>query len=104
MRYLRKYNENLVFDVEHAMVKIKEHFSKEKVQEMFNDELLQWVDDDWKKEHKSELDWYTKNNNGEAQDIVISQIVDWYTKNFDNINEEELVNKIKETYSCLKTS
>lgn len=98
--------ENLeTFDLQFAMAKIKDHFDEDKVIGMFDDEVLEWVDSDWKDEYESEYDWYVDHNNGEAQDSVITQIINWYKKEFNktlSIDEHsELFDAIKSEYDCL---
>ena len=105
MRYLKKFNENSEsdFDLEFAMSKIKENYSEEKVAEMFDEELLEWVDPDWEEDYESEYDWYVDHNNGEAQDVVIEQIIDWYKKEYSKSlsddEHSELFYEIKSHYS-----
>jgi hypothetical protein len=84
MKYLRKFNESEEndFDITFAMSKIKEKYSKEEVAEMFDNEILEWVDPDWKKDYESEYEWYIDHNNGEAQDVVIESIINWYKKEY----------------------
>jgi len=45
MKYLRKYNENSTFDIDFAIVKIREHFSEEEVASMVSKEISEWADD-----------------------------------------------------------
>lgn len=101
MKHLKKYNES--FDLELAITKIKEHFSEESVCQMFDEEVLEWVDDDWSDESESEYDWYMDHNNGEAQDVVIDQIIDWYKKDheLDSNSTSTLIDEIKSEYNCL---
>lgn len=93
------------FDLDFAMAKIKDHFYEMKVVEMFDEEILEWVDSDWEDDYESEYDWYVDHNNGEAQDSVINQIINWYKKEFDkNLNTDEhseLFDAIKSEYDCL---
>lgn len=105
MKYLRKYNENNEsdFDLDFAMSKIKEKYSEEEVAEMFDQELLEWVDPDWEEDYESEYDWYIDHNNGEAQDVVIENIINWYKKEYNkklSIDEHsELFDEIKSHYN-----
>lgn len=105
MKYINKFNENISeFDVNFAMSKISENYTDESVIEMYDEELLNWVDSSWEEDgYDCEYDWYIDHNNGEAQDIVYDQIIDWYKKEFDeNLsidNQLELLDKIKEKYS-----
>ena len=84
MKYLRKFNESEEneFDITFAMSKIKEKYSEEEVAEIFDNEILEWVDPDWEDEYESEYDWYIDHNNGEAQDVVIEQIINWYRSEY----------------------
>ncbi len=104
MKYLKKYNESKEeFDLEFAMAKIKEKYSEMDVAKMFDEELLEWVDPDWEEEYESEYDWYMDHNNGEAQDVVIEQIINWYKGEFNkklSIDEySELFDEIKDHYN-----
>jgi len=90
MRYLRKYNEN-TFDKHHAVVKIKEQFTEETVSEMLADEVKEWVE---------EGD-YKSISNGEAEEMVLHQLISWYEKEFKQLNEEdknELETELKQIY------
>lgn len=107
--WIDKHNmvkENLQnFDLQFAMAKIKDYFDEDKVVQMFDEEVLEWVDSDWQDDYESEYDWYVDHNNGEAQDSVITQIINWYKKEFDknlSIDEHsELFDAIKSEYDCL---
>jgi hypothetical protein len=105
MKYLRRFNENSEsdFDLELAMTKIKEKYADEKVAEMFDEEILEWVDENWQDNYESEYDWYMDHNNGEAQDVIIEQIIDWYKKEYNkelSIDEySELFDEIIDHYS-----
>lgn len=107
MKYLRKYNESSEseFDINFAISKIKEHFPENEVTGMYDNEILEWVDDDWEDNYESEYDWYIDHNNGEAQDVVIGQLIDWFKKEYKkDINMEEyseLFDNIKKEYSFL---
>ena len=94
MRYLKKYNEN-TFDKHHAVVKIKEHFSEETVSEMLTDEIKEWVE---------EGD-YKVVSNGEAEEIILHQLISWYKKEFskqlDEEQEAHLEDALKEEYNTL---
>lgn len=105
MKHLKKFNENSAeFDINFAMSKISENYPESLVIEMYDEELLNWVDSSWEEDgYDCEYDWYIDHNNGEAQDVVYDQIIDWYKKEYDeNLsidNQLELLEKIKEKYS-----
>jgi len=109
MKYLKKFNEEntpkVDFDVNLAISKIEEHFPEDKINGMFDNEILEWVDEDWQDEYESEYDYYIDHNNGEAQDVIIDEIVNWYEKEFGEITKEqkfELIDEIKGTYYILE--
>jgi len=90
MKYLKRYNENNS-DIHHAIVKIKEHFTEEIVSEMLADEIKEWSDEDN----------YKSVSNGEAEEMVIYQLISWYEKEFKKLNEQqqkELEKEIKQIY------
>lgn len=103
MKYLKTYESLDEFDINFAMAKIKDKYSDMDVAQMFDEELLEWVDPDWEDEYESEYDWYIDHNNGEAQDVVIESIIDWYKKEFDKKlttdQYSELFDEIKSHYS-----
>jgi hypothetical protein len=108
MKYLRKYNENessSEFDLDFAMAKIREHFSEDKVINMFDNEVMEWIDSDWADDYDNEYDWYVDHNNGEAQDVVIDSLLNWFKKEYNkklNIDQHcDLHDAIKEEYMCL---
>jgi tRNA C32,U32 (ribose-2'-O)-methylase TrmJ len=90
MKYLKRYNENNL-DINHAVVKIKEYFTEDTVSEMLADEIKEWSDEDN----------YKSINNGEAEEMVLYQIISWYEKEFKQLNEEqkkELQKELKQIY------
>lgn len=105
MKYIKKY-ENLSqeFDLNFAIAKIEENFSEDKVCEMFDEEVLEWVDKDWEDDYESEYDWYVDHNNGEAQDTIIYGMTTWYESNYHKLigdQKSQLIALIKERYNCL---
>jgi len=109
MKYLNKYKKfnesesSEEFDLDFAMSKIKEKYSEMDVAEMFDQELLEWVDPDWEEEYESEYDWYMDHNNSEAQDVVIESIINWYKKEFNkkisSDDYSQLFDEIKSNYN-----
>lgn len=94
MRYLKRYNENNS-DIHHAVVKIKENFTESTVSEMLADEIKEWVE---------EGD-YNAVSNGEAEEIIVHQLISWYKKEFskqlDEEQEAQLEDALKEEYTTL---
>lgn len=108
MRYLRKYNESespSEFDLDLSIAKIREHFSEDVVIDKFDNEVMEWVDSDWADDYDSEYDWYIDHNNGEAQDVVINELINWFTSEYKktlNMDQHsDLHNAIKQEYDCL---
>jgi len=96
MRYLRKYNENTNLDIDFAIVKIREHFSEEEVSSMVTKEISEWSDDD---------EFYSSNGNGEAEEVVIQEMINWFKREFSKQIEESdfaaLEDEIKAAYQAL---
>lgn len=94
MKYLRKYNENI--DTDFAIVKIREHFSEEEVVGMVKKEISEWVDDE---------DFYSNNGNGEAEEVVIQEMINWFKREFSKQIEEDefaaLEDEIRTAYQVL---
>lgn len=89
MIYLKRYNES-VEDIDHAVVKIKENFTKEKYNEILDKEKKEWSDE------------YTDtNSNGEAEEIIVHQMISWYKKEYKkpDIDESKLESAIKIAYN-----
>jgi hypothetical protein len=81
---------------------LDKNFSEEKVAEMFDEELLEWVDADWSDDYDSEYDWYIDHNNGEAEAEVIRSIIMFIKSAFPTIDESiDLDDVIREKYEIL---
>jgi hypothetical protein len=92
MKYLKRYNENNT-DIHHAVVKIKENFTEDTVSEMLADEIKEWSDEDN----------YKSVSNGEAEEMVLHQLISWYEKEFKQLNEEDKNGLEKELKQIYKT-
>ena len=101
MKHLRKFNENAEssFDIDLAMTRIKEEFSADEVAEKYDNEMLEWIDEDWEEDYDSEYDWYIDHNNGEAQDVVVSEIINWYKSEF---NKELSIEEYSDLHDAIK--
>jgi hypothetical protein len=90
MKYLKKYNENVEQqDPIFAIAKIKEQYLKDKVQKMLEEETKQWTPDE------KDPDFYSTSGNGEAEDVIINQMIGWFDKNHYALSEENF-EKVKE--------
>ena len=103
MRYLKKF-ENTHHSIDSIISKIKDKFTQEDVCDMFDLEVLEWVAEDWSEEYESEYDWYIDHNNGEAEDVVVEQLISWYEKEYGTLDMQTeliLIDKILDIYDCL---
>lgn len=95
MKHLRKYNESLL-DIDFAIVKIKEHFSEQEVTEMVKKEISEWADDE---------EFYSNNGNGEAEEVVIQEMINWFKREFSKQIEEsdfaKLEDEIRASYDSI---
>lgn len=81
---------------------LKQNFSEQKVSEMLDEEILNWVDSDWEDDYESEYDWYVDHNNNEAEDEVVNQIMNEVKLALPNLPEEiDIFDVIKEVYPML---
>ena len=102
MKFIKKFNENVEseFDLDLAITKIKEQFSDEEVITNYDEEILNWVEEDWADDYDSEYDWYIDHNNGEAQDVVVSDIISWYKGEF---SKELSLDEYSDLYDAIKS-
>ena len=90
MKYLKKYNESQEQqDPEFAITKIKEEYSQDKVQNMLDKEIKQWIPDE------EDPDFYSTSGNGEAEDVIINQIIGWFDKKYYSLSDENF-EKVKQ--------
>jgi len=93
---LRKYNEMAGFDMEFAIVKIREHFSEQMVSGMIKKEIAEWSDDE---------EFYSRNGNGEAEEVVVHEMINWFKREFSKNMEESdiaaLEDEIRAAYESL---
>ena len=65
-------------NIENILKEIEKDFSEERVDEMFAEEVFSgnWVDVDWKEDgYENEYDWYCDHGRGEAESVVVDEIV-----------------------------
>lgn len=90
------------FDLDLAITRIKEEYSDSEVSSRYDLEIMEWVDPDWEEDYDSEYDWYIDHNNGEAQDVVIGEMISWYKSTYDKDMSDddysELFDEIKSEY------
>lgn len=93
MKYLRKYNEsNEQQNLDFVLAKIKEEFDIDKVKETYEKEMTEWSDD------------YPNSGNGEAEDIILNQMIGWFELKHSKLSDElfeEVYNKLQEEYEFL---
>jgi hypothetical protein len=94
MKYLKRY-ESAGFDADFAAAKIKSRFSEEEAASMLASEIKEWADEEF----------YSQNGNGEAEEIVVHQMVAWYCREFgQKLPEQEeaaLEDAIRHAYECI---
>ena len=83
MKHLRKFNESKEdASMDDIFNWIKSNWSKSDISEKVEKEILNWVDPKWEETEDSEIDWYKAHNNGEAEDVVIDEIINRAEKEF----------------------
>lgn len=112
MRIVKKYESFIEkevpteFDANFAISKIKHFFSEYDVKGMVDEEIENWVDDNQIGDnYEGKIDWYYDNGSGEAEEIVIDQLIDWYQTEFKkeltDEQKEELSSSIIKNYDLL---
>jgi hypothetical protein len=92
------------FDLDLAITRVKEEYSDNEVSIRYDLEIMEWVDSDWEEDgnYDSEYDWYIDHNNGEAQDVVIGEMISWYKSTYDKDMSDDdysdLFDEIKSEY------
>jgi hypothetical protein len=90
MKHLKKYNENVEQqDPEFAIAKIKGRYPEDMVQDMLNDEINQWKPDE------EDPEFYSRTGNGEAEDVIINQMIGWFNKKYYSLSDENF-EKVKQ--------
>jgi len=93
MRYLKKYNENSKLgilppeqDPIFVLTKIKEEYSEKKVKDMLEKEIKHWTPEE------GDPDFYSTTGNGEAEDVIVNQMIGWFEKKYYTLSEENFEN------------
>jgi hypothetical protein len=83
MKYLRKYNKNQEQqDPIFSITKIKEEYPVDTVKEMLEKEIKMWEPEE------SDPDFYSTSGNGEAEDVIIDQMIGWFDKKYYVLSDE----------------
>jgi hypothetical protein len=83
MKYLKKYNENQEQqDTTFAITKIKEEYSVDTLKEMLEKEIKMWEPEE------SDPEFYSTSGNGEAEDVIIDQMIGWFGKKYYSLSNE----------------
>ena len=67
-------------DIEQMKQWINKEYSEMNVAEMLDNEILNWLDDDWEEEFDDEFEWYSEFGGGEAEDVIVEQIITYAEK------------------------
>jgi|TARA_B100002003_G_C14114857_1_gene536267 hypothetical protein len=93
--------------IEDIVKQIVEDFPEDKVCELFDDEVLNWVDADWEEDSESEYEWYSDYGRGEAESSVIESMISYWVKEYNDakkLNTDDFIkvyDQIRGTYDCL---
>lgn len=103
MKTIKTYENFMDFDPDFAIAKIKHFYSDYDVKNMVDDEIENWVEDDQIGDnYEGKVDWYYDNASGEAEEVVIGQLINWYEDEFkkelDEEQKEQLFKRIIKEY------
>lgn len=94
-------------DAKEVFELIKVEYSEDIVNTRFDEELCEWVDEGWEDDFETEHDAYQEQGRGEAENVVIEEMIDWYERAHEKLGVNihfEIFNLIKEHYDCLNNS
>jgi len=81
---------------------LKSNYIEEEITNRLDDEILNWIDEDWSDDYECEYDWYVDHNNKEAEDVVIDEIIKEIKRKFREIPIEiNLIDIVKEVFKDL---
>ena len=90
MKTIKTYENFMDFDPDFAIAKIKHFYSDYDVKNMVDDEIENWIEDDQIGDnYEGKVDWYYDNASGEAEEVVIGQLINWYEDEFKKELDEE---------------
>lgn len=95
MKYLKQINE-MNNNYDYIIDNIKNKYNHNIVLDMYTKEIEEWTD--------KGIEWYEKNNNGEAQEIILDKIINWYNDKYDIMDtetENEIREKLKQEFPFL---
>ena len=100
MKYLKKYNENQEQqDPTFVITKIKEQYPVANVKDMLEKEIKMWEPEE------SDPNFYSTSGNGEAEDVIINQMIGWFESKYSPISDDlfnEVYSKLQDVYEFLK--
>jgi len=82
--------------IDKIMRQILDEFSEDKVVEMLDDEILNWVEPEWEEEHESQYEWYCAYGRGEAEQEIRKQMIVWWETKYQNITLYKQYKKTKD--------
>jgi hypothetical protein len=56
---------------EQQIIDFLNKYTDQEVAELLDEEIINWVEEDWDEDYESEYDWYIDHNNKEAEDAII---------------------------------
>lgn len=110
MKHLKKFNEGqkTIISFEDAKQWIKYNYTQDQVVDMFDEEIINWVDREQMEDEgiESEYDWYIDYGRGEAEQEIIDSILkslsDKFDLGFDLFSDDtDLFQFLKDEYDCL---
>jgi hypothetical protein len=109
MKTIKTYENFMDFDPNFAIAKIKHFFSEYDVKSMVDDEIKNWVEEDQIGDsYEDAIDWYYDNGSGEAEEVVVDELINWYETEFKkeltDEQREELSNTIIKEYDFLNSN
>ncbi len=98
------------FDISAIIIQIEKAYSEEDITTNLDEEILNWIDHDSMQEdgYENEYEWYSDYGRGEAETVVIKELIDNWVCNHNKgkkleINQHcKLYSAIQDKFDCLK--
>lgn len=89
---------------------IRTQYSEDRVIELVDDAIPEYLDDGWEEEFESEHDAYQEQGRGEAEGHVLQEMIGWYTdahcggEKLETSLYIEIYDALKNEYDCLNNA
>ena len=84
---------------EDIIKKLLSENTEDSIRERVDNQLHEYVDDDWEDDYESEYDWYVDHCNGEAESDILREVINAGFPNLSSDNYCIVFDALKETWT-----